>query len=172
MSMRRPGRGRHDLGACSAIGAEAIGRPGERTFRIRAKAEGGSVILWLEKEQLHELAMAIKQLLRREVRGGEPRAPVPGATSADFEFKAARLALGRDPDSPRYVLAASVREDEDAGVTLWLDAGQLDALADQALDVHAGGRPRCPLCGAPMTAEHGEPHMCVRTNGHARLPDR
>lgn len=171
MSMRRPGRGRHELGVCSAIVAEALGRPGERTFRLRANAERGSVILWVEKEQLHELAMAIKQLLRRAVHAGaQGQTPPMRAATADFEFKVARLALGQDADSPRYVLVASAREDEDAGVTLWLDAAQLDALADQALDVHAGGRPRCPLCGASIT--DGEPHMCVRANGHTRLLER
>ena len=56
-----------DLGFCSEIRAESIGEPGHRHFRVLAKAEYGSVILWLEKEDLFELAMTIKRLSEIEL---------------------------------------------------------------------------------------------------------
>lgn len=39
-------------------------------------------------------------------------------------------------------------------------AGHVDVLVDQ-------GRPRCRLCGRPMTSDAA--HVCPSTNGHGRL---
>ena len=47
----------------SRLLADAVGEPGERTFRILADSDSSSAVLWLEKEHLYELAMGIQQLL-------------------------------------------------------------------------------------------------------------
>jgi hypothetical protein len=39
-------------------------------------------------------------------------------------------------------------------------------MASEIDGIVAGSRPRCVLCGAPLT---GEPHFCPQQNGHARL---
>src|SRR5947208_6842420 len=60
MSMRRP---RHDMGRVDWIGAESVGLPGQRTFRLMAMTEESSAQLWIEKEQLQTLAEAIARML-------------------------------------------------------------------------------------------------------------
>ena len=45
----------------TSIEAESFGEPGKRTFRIVVSASNGSAIMWLEKEQLLQLALAIQE---------------------------------------------------------------------------------------------------------------
>lgn len=167
---------RYDLGNCSDLYAESVGEPGNRYFRLRVVADEGSAILWLEKEQLHQLAVAIKELLQTEIRPLEvDQAGMAIDSSVDFDFKVARLAIGQDSESSRYVILARVSGDDDeeeedddlddGSIALWTDIDQLDKLADQAFQVCAGGRPRCPLCGTPM--DSNEEHKCARSNGHS-----
>ena len=59
---------RYDLGICSLIEPQFVGVPGARTFRLYVLGENESALLWLEKEELYELALTIKQLLRSPVR--------------------------------------------------------------------------------------------------------
>ena len=154
---------RYDIGVCAVLEAEAVGPAGERRFRLRAAAESGSALLWLEKEELHELALTVKRMLRSSVRPtGAPQPPGAEDSRADFEFKVVRLALGYDRDSGRYMLLAQVSEEEDDAVALWADRELLDRMADQAFEVHDAGRPRCPLCGSPVTP--GKNHACPRAN--------
>ena len=61
------GFAKHDLGLCRSIHADSVGRPGQRYFRLVADTERGTVLLWLEKEQLYDLAVAIKQTMDRAV---------------------------------------------------------------------------------------------------------
>ena len=160
----------HDLGLCRSIDADSIGPPGQRHFRLRIMAEQGSAHLWLEKEQLQELGVAIKQMLRSEIgEAGDVAPPATEVTRApDYDLKAARLALGRHSQRQLYVLMAYEEESEEdrATLALWAEAQQLDRLADQAFEVCAAGRPRCFLCGAPLN--EGETHVCPRANGHVR----
>lgn len=143
--------------------AESVGNPGNRTFRLRASGERGSAFLWLEKEELYELALTVKRMLRSSV---EPAAPpsvlAPEDSRADFDFKVARLSLGHDRGSGLYLVLAHVSEEEDDAVALWAEPNVLDGMADQAFAVHDAGRERCPLCGAAMPA--GEEHSCPRAN--------
>ena len=162
--MNSPQSDSYDLGEVRGIEAEAVGPPGGRFFRVRADCAAGSALLWLEKEQLYDLAVAIKQLLKKAVR--EDHAP-PLSTSqdvtVDYDFKISGMALGQDQGSGKYLLLLNVA-DEDASVSLKMVEEQLDGLADQAFDVCASGRPRCPLCGGAF--EPGESHICPKTNGH------
>lgn len=159
---------RHDLGACHEIAAESVGPAGQRHFRLRTEAERGSALVWLEKEQLYQLALSIKQLLRTEMGqhfGDDP--PSGGDVSADYDFKAAQLALGHDNERDLYVIMAHERtSDARPTVAVWMSSQQINALADQAFWACAAGRPRCPLCGAPVN--EGESHVCAMTNGHSK----
>jgi hypothetical protein len=153
----------YDLGEVSRVDAESVGEPGSRHFRLRAQGGQGTALLWLEKEQLYELAIAIKQLLEKAVPEvtDEPLS-VPGDISTDYDFHVTRMALGQEQGG-NYRLVANTTEDGSA-VSLTLMEEQLDQLADQAFEVCASGRPRCPLCGAPL--DGGEAHVCSRSNGH------
>ena len=154
---------KHDIGDCGVLEAESIGPPGGRRFRVRAAAENGSAILWMEKEELGELARAIKGLLRSSVRPSFiPPQPAPDDSVADFEFKVQSLAIGHDAESDRYMLLAQVSRKEGDAIVMWTDRETLDQFADQAFEVHDAGRPRCPLCGSPMA--EGRRHVCPRSN--------
>ena len=46
----------------TGLRAEALGEPGQRTFRILVDSDSSSATMWLEKEQLFQLALAIGHL--------------------------------------------------------------------------------------------------------------
>ncbi len=164
-----------ELGLASQVQPDAIGVPGQRRFRLLVEAQGGSACLWLEKEQLLQLGVAIKGLMAQLP---PPRNPVPreGASPlpvssrpprSSLEIRISSLSLGHDRARNLFMLAAEGTETEgDAatGLRFWLDHRMLDAMADEAFRVCAAGRPQCPLCGAPMNP--GETHLCLRRNGH------
>lgn len=154
---------RHDLGHCSVLEAEAIGPAGQRFFRLRAYAEYGTALIWIEKEELNDLAHTVKRMLRTPVRPSFPPAPLsPDDELVDFDFKVVSIALGHDRHKDRYMLLTQVSEEEDDAIVLWLDTDTIDRMADQALEVHDAGRPRCPLCGA--ADRDGRRHVCPRVN--------
>ena len=154
---------RRDLGVCTVLEPEAVGEPGQRFFRLRVEAEHGSALLWIEKEELQELAVMVKRLLRSGVRrtGAPDTAGSPDA-SADVDCKVTSLALGHDRASGRYMLLAHASPAEGDAIALWAERDVLDHMADRAFEVHDAGRPRCPLCGGPTVP--GKRHVCARAN--------
>ncbi len=153
------------------LSPEAVGEPGGRTFRILVESGSSSAVIWIEKEQLFQLALAIHQLLVTAPE--EPSSPVrppedreaPGLTSLDF--KANKLVLGYDGERSLFLIDAHDQEDdESATVRVWADKESLKGFANEALRVCAAGRPLCPLCGRPMDQAG---HKCARRNGHAEI---
>ena len=63
---------RHDFGLINTIKAEAIGVPGQRTFRLLIEGYGCSACLWLEKNQLLQLSIIIFQMLVTLPAQGSP----------------------------------------------------------------------------------------------------
>src|SRR4030042_1588088 len=51
-----------EFGRVNSREAEAIGEPGQRTFRLRVSSGQRTASLWLEKEQLQALALALMRL--------------------------------------------------------------------------------------------------------------
>lgn len=156
----------------TSLGAEAIGEPGERTFRVLVEGAGGSAVIWLEKDQLLQLALALNQLLATlpDVKDAPTDQPQEEAGSAQLDFKVGRLVLGHDASSGRFVIDAhdvEAGEEGPATVRLWSHPFQVKVFADEALKVCASGRPLCPLCGGPIDKAG---HRCPRTNGHGVAP--
>ncbi|HET7037286.1 MAG TPA: DUF3090 family protein, partial [Thermomicrobiaceae bacterium] len=60
----------HEYDLLTVLDAEAIGEPGHRRFRLVVGVPGDIISLWMEKEQLSALGVAIEQLLEqlREAR--------------------------------------------------------------------------------------------------------
>jgi Protein of unknown function (DUF3090) len=58
-----------DLGPVEVLGAEAIGQPGQRRFRLFARSKRGSAIMWMEKEQLNELSLRVDRYLAQLTQG-------------------------------------------------------------------------------------------------------
>ncbi|MCY4624503.1 MAG: DUF3090 family protein [Chloroflexi bacterium] len=161
---------KNDLGRAITLTADAVGEPGSRRFRLLVEAEHGGACLWLEKEQLFQLAIAIQRLLSTMdmASGGGPASVPSRSGDAYHEFQVGRLMISEDVRGPILNLLAKDQEDADtaeATVGTLVDIDQLKLLSERALEVCAAGRPRCPLCGTPMGPEG---HQCVRTNGYHR----
>ena len=167
---------RYQLGMATRLKAEALGVPGQRTFRLLLATDSQTACLWLEKEQMQALAMAVDQLtaqLRANRVPSQSRDTdvLPSDTSefqlpAEVEFKVSRLGLGYDQDTDNLVvLAHDLEADEDGPATLSARAtrAQMRHLSAEIAKIVSAGRPRCPLCGAPLT---GEKHSCEGSNGH------
>lgn len=158
-----------DLGAATALEAEAIGEPGQRRFRLRVTAGKVTASIWCEKEQVNSLATAVQQVLARHRREEERRPLAPQLldfpNSPTHEFLAGRIALGYDEDAHTLSLFATDIEAQEDRPTLRVDfsrdiARRFTVQAEQAV---SGGRPTCPLCKQPL---EGGQHLCPHTNGH------
>ena len=159
-----------DLGAATALEAEAIGEPGQRRFRLRVTAGDVTAAIWCEKEQVNSLATAVQQILARHRRDEERRRPIAldligFPLTPTHEFQAGRIALGYDEDAHTLTLYATDIDAQSDRPTLRVDFSReiARAFTVQAELAVAGGRPSCPLCKQPL---EGDAHLCPQTNGH------
>ena len=68
------------FGPATRLQAQAIGEPGHRTFRLLVESDDGrAAALWVEKEQLQALGLAIEQLLAEFQGVPAARAAAPAA---------------------------------------------------------------------------------------------
>ena len=164
-----------DFGRADLLEAEAIGEPGNRTFRLRVLSRGDAASLWLEKEQLAALTLAIRQLLEQtddDDSDGEEqdtlRTSFPEPPKVDF--KLGKLGIGYD-EAERIVtiFAYETESAADAAPTFscQLTRGQCRTFADHAEETISAGRPLCVVCGAPID---NDGHRCQRRNGHSSRP--
>lgn len=173
-----------DFTRISRLEPESVGEPGQRTFRIVAESDSSTAEVWLEKEQLFQLALAIHQLLAtvREGEDAAASASAPEELEADpltrIDFRAGRLALRHEDSHGMFIIEAhdaeapDVMDDEaPADIALWVGRSRVEEFADRALKVCASGRPLCPLCGAPMEPESRGGHKCPRVNGNRAATD-
>jgi uncharacterized repeat protein (TIGR03847 family) len=166
--------------------AGTVGTPGERTFFLQA-ADGGRVVsVALEKQQVVILSDRLEQLLDEiAARTGDEPSAGNSDTDAleqpvDEEFRVAAMGLAWDGDSGLVVIEAQapVETSEEAEQTLledvengpdalrvMLEPATARAFVDRARKLVAAGRPPCPLCGQPLSADG---HVCVRLNGYHR----
>ena len=158
------------LGLVAGMEAESFGEPGRRTFRIVAATAEGRVSLWLEKEQVVMLGSAITELLERVPvqRGNEPSTADEGSVVGDVNVKVGTLALGYDARNDGFTLEAGDFSSpfSFSSISLVATRGHLTHVSEQIYRIVAASRPRCPLCGSPLT---GESHFCPESNGHTRL---
>ena len=102
----------HNFGLVGAVEPESLGVPGKRVFRLLIDgASPAAATLWIEKEQLYGLSMAVKSLLESgpwNKKEGDPEASdsVPfledpeileGSSHEILEFKIGRLGLAIGP---------------------------------------------------------------------------
>jgi len=175
------------------LGAEAIGQPGQRRFRLFARSKRGSAVMWLEKEQLNDLSLKVDrflaqltqgQVLRTEAQAGGLQAqalklPADFPMSPEWDFQIAELRIGYDDRSSLFLLIAIPLQivteqdqeplallDEENAILLLFTQQQAQILTSTIAAIVPAGRPVCPLCGAPLD---GSPHACVRQNGHREI---
>ena len=165
-----------DFGRAELLEPEAIGQPGQRTFRLRVISGSDAASLWLEKEQLIALTLAIHQLLEQTAEenapdeSDEPAATVRFPAHPQVDFKLGRLGIGYDEKRRMVTIFAYAQdEEEDAPPTFacQVSRSQCRTFADRAEKTIAAGRPICVLCGGPIDREG---HKCLRRNGHSAHP--
>ena len=180
-----------DLGRARVLGADAVGQPGQRRFRLFMESGRGSLVVWMEKEQLNSLSIALDralaqlsegQVLRTEARAGgrpEPQAiPLNFPAPPDYEFQAGQIGLNYDERDDLFLLGVipfeislqgdepvvQLREDDE--VSFQFSKRDAQNLSAAIGNVVGAGRPVCPLCGTPLD---GGPHACVKQNGHREI---
>jgi uncharacterized repeat protein (TIGR03847 family) len=165
-----------DFGLVDAVDAEAIGAPGQRTFRLRANKEESYAALWFEKEQLALLGRSFSQLLaERSRQRGRPATPVAemGAFPANpqVDLQVARLGLDFDDAQEHIVIladdAAALQEGDTPAFRMEINRAQAIFAIRSIEDAVAGGRPLCPLCNRVLE-EDGRCIACPGSNGHAK----
>ena len=182
-----------DFNPVSAIVADAVGRPGQRTFFLQACQDGDMATLIMEKEQVAALATSILQLLeelekeRADLPAVEEETGVPSLREPlEPAFRVGQLGLGYDERQDLMVVIAQAIPDaggeeqdlaagppspemvddegNDQKARFYATRAQMRSLSEHALQVVAAGRPDCPLCGRVIEPDG---HFCPRTNGHA-----
>ncbi len=168
----------HDFGFSSSpawverFRAEALGEPGQRRFRLVVVIQGETCIIWMEKQQMQALGLAIGQILEQSpdgapvVDGGE----IPGDIDEDTanQFRLGRVELGFVDDDGSIMINAYDSQDEDApSVTMRFSRPQSRQLVSDAALLAAAGRPLCTMCGQPINPGG---HVCPEQNGHLPLP--
>ena len=127
---------KHNFGVVDIVKTESLGVPGKRIFRILIDgAPPSAATLWVEKEQVYGIAMAMKKMLEnfragnspaaREGEGEEGEEGIPylddpeildGSSKEILEFKVGRLGLAFGPGENHITLFFhDEREDAEAG---------------------------------------------------------
>jgi uncharacterized repeat protein (TIGR03847 family) len=166
----------HDFGLATQLDADAQGEPGKRTFRLLVRSGSSAALIWIEKQELVALAVAIEQVLEQvapaEIAGAEMAPAAPPVQdfplNPTLEFRVGQLQLGHDTMNEQFQLIAGDIEQMEQGQTLpalsvRMHYRMASRLCQQIAALSAAGRPLCPLCGQPMGPE---PHSCPLSNGH------
>lgn len=166
----------YDFEVVRRLEPDAVGVPGQRRFRLIIENENRTAFLWMEKEQLQALGLAVDQMLTpiKPVWSSNASEPVePAAThnrvgSANVEVTVARMGLGYDENAKLFIIVAHDAEsegDEPPTFRCLVPRATLAKLSDRITALTAAGRSRCPLCGQPL---EGGPHFCPGSNGHSK----
>src|SRR3954464_8554944 len=161
-----------ELDKVDALGAGAIGVPGERVFYIQADKADARLTVVVEKEQVALLAAEAIAFLDRigleyPEEAGEPSTLHPSAAQVTEPavplFRARMIGLGFEPDRQLVLLELGEKaeddEDEDEPVVpdpgveaegyvarIFATRAQVRAMAARGAEAVAGGRPLCQLC--------------------------
>jgi uncharacterized repeat protein (TIGR03847 family) len=99
---------RTNLGAVDLLGADAVGQPGQRRFRLFARSRQASMLIWIEKEQLSNLALELDRLLAQLTEGRILRTIAEAEASGKDATQRALPGMPVNfPKSPDYEMQAS-----------------------------------------------------------------
>jgi uncharacterized repeat protein (TIGR03847 family) len=164
-------RAEHDFGRATSIDAESIGVPGQRRFRLLVSGSAQNASIWMEKQQLAGIGTWFAETLERldrEQPSAEPDIEAqPFGAVFDVDFRASQIGLGYTEEDRLF--AIHVFDERGArgspAFRCLVSRGQSRVLSRKIAAVIEGGRPICPLCGAPMESSG---HVCPRSNGHSK----
>ncbi len=163
-----------DFGLVDALDTEAIGPPGRRRFRLRARAGDRYASLWLEKESVSALGRSFSALLAERSRmRGRPAETVEEVGNfpqqAQVDIEVARLGLDWDSAAEHIIVMADDAPTMETGDTpafrMAIDRAHALYCVAQFHEVVQGGRPTCALCHEALEFA-GQGHFCPGSNGH------
>lgn len=166
----------YDFEVVTSLEPDAVGQPGQRRFRLVVENDNRTAFLWMEKEQLQALGLAVDQMLTpiKPVWSSAPSAPAeptpsPGQPGpANVEVHVGRMGLGYDENTKLFIIVAHDAEsdaEEPPTFRCMVSRSTLARLSDKISALTAAGRARCPLCGQPL---EGGAHFCPGSNGHSK----
>ena len=162
-----------ELGLARGIDAQTFGEPGQRTFRLRILgSDSQAASLWMEKEQLQALSLALAQMLwqlRYQQATALSRIDEFPA-DAEYDLRVGRMAMGLDLSDRTIVLHAfdaGAGDEDEPTLSVRLTEDHCASLRQQLDEIIVGGRPLCALCHLPIDASG---HACIRSNGHSSQP--
>ena len=175
-----------ELDPVDALGAGAVGEPGERAFYLQARAADAQLTVLVEKEQVALLATEAVAFLDRIADDYPEDQIFLPTTSAELReptvplFRARLIGLGFDPecelvlielrerttsddDEEEEVEVEDIDDEEGEGYVarIYATRPQVRAMAARGAEAVAGGRPLCQLCNFPMDPAG---HICPRWN--------
>lgn len=164
--------------------AGTIGVPGQRTFYLSIQADGRTLNLKAEKQQVAALADYLERVVDAVGVGGTATA-APHAAPQSFDWTVGALAVAvaersgeiivtieelvlpsfdadlTGPEIPGGIAEAGTDEHGPASVQFVLTPPQARAFSQAANELTADGRPICELCYLPMDPAG---HDCPRLN--------
>ena len=164
---------RYEFDEVTILSAVAIGVPGDRTFFIIMGRKEDWVRVWLEREHLEALALAIDQFfftlsqehLHFPLEAEEtPLSDDVSSRLPSAELEIDQITLGYDHERATLDLlvhALGPQEGDQSELYCRATLGQLKELGNQAKNLCAAGRPRCVLCGYPIDPAG---HICPKNN--------
>ena len=144
------------------LSAIAVGVPGKRTFFLAVGEKEDWIRLWLEKEHLEALSIAVDEFFNKisqdlsrfsdepDIKPADDDTP-SGLPSGEFEID--QIGIGYDQGKviiEFLVHAIGPQDLEGIPVSCRINPGKLRRLGNQAREICAAGRPRCQLCGQPI----------------------
>ena len=173
-----------ELDSIDALGAGAVGEPGQRAFSIQARSESAQLTVLVEKEQVALLAAeAVAFLDRIADQYPEDMIVLPETTAELREptvplFRARMIGLGFDPERELVLIELREHSDDDDEddddeepvvaereegyiARIYATRPQVRAMAAHSAGVVAAGRPLCELCSQPLDPAG---HRCPRWN--------
>ena len=163
---------RYQFGSLDSITPETFGEPGNRTFRLSLTVGGNTGVVWLEKEQLFELAKYFEGLCNdnpdrqddlgfRECLLDDDYQPV--------EFKCRQISVNFEKDNDTfYVECREEGEtiDDTSSLNFYISGSQALQFSESGIQICESGRPICRLCHNPIDPDS---HFCPKSNGHSKL---
>lgn len=162
-----------DFGTARGIDARVYGDPGARTFQLRIIGSNlESASLWMEKQQMQALSLALTQVLTQIGRTNTQSEDISGFPDGpDHDFRVGRMAIGFDTSTGTVVLhvfdVGRDEDEEEPDVQVRVTSDACAGLNTRLQEIIAAGRPQCGLCGAPLDPGG---HACIRANGHSKQP--
>jgi len=163
---------RYEVEGVTLLSPFAVGVPGKRTFFLVIGEKNNWVRIWVEKEHLQALAVAIEQLLltleQQEIAVPEKEGPpLSGETPSGLpsaELDILQMTLGYEEEKATIEIISQrsgAHEESPVEVSCLITLGQLKTLGEKSTKLCAAGRPHCPICGGPIDPEG---HVCPKEN--------